>query len=287
MEHQIKRAVAFIERYIGEDFPADAPAREGGMSYYHFCRAFTAMTGISPGMYVRRRRLSIAAERLRTSNMSVIDIALDSGFDSHEAFTRAFKSMFGMNPRDFRGTDTAYYHLLQPIFDDAFLDHIFSQSITLKPEERRFKGAVVTGLCQSYHFGDDPHDLNRLWQRFNARQAEIDPNKCCEIAYGICTTDTSKKPMDSSFNYIAGLAVDDVDKPKDMVTQTIPTATYWVYTHEGDLASFKDTIAYIWGVSLPKNKKAPTHPIDFELYDERFDVETLTGQIEVWIPIGE
>ncbi len=45
--------------------------------------------------YVRRRRLSVALEQLMTTKRSIVDIALDSGFESQEAFTRAFKAMFG------------------------------------------------------------------------------------------------------------------------------------------------------------------------------------------------
>lgn len=287
MDSQIKRAVDFIERHMGEDFPFDAPAREGGLSYYHFCRYFTAMTGMSPGLYTRRRRLSIAAVMLRDTKASVVDIALDAGFETHEAFTRAFKSMFGLNPRDFRQSDADYYHLQQPVFDESFLNHILSQTITLKPEERSLKETLVTGLQSQFTIGDDPHELNKLWQQFNARQAEIDPDLKCAEAYGVCMSGYQGALIDSRFQYIAGLAVGDVKRPDDMVTQILPAATYWVYTHDGPLAKMKDTIAYIWGVSLPKNKKAPIHPIDFELYDERFDVETLSGQIEIWIPVAD
>jgi AraC family transcriptional regulator len=285
MHNQIKRAVDFIEAHLHEDLKADAPAQEAGMSYYHFNRTFTALTGISPGLYRRRRLLSIAADQLRETRASVINIALDAGFDSHEAFTRAFKIMFGLSPREFRHSQSDYYHLSQPVFDEALLYHIATTAITTLPEERSMNEMIVTGLEKRYKFGDNPLELNKLWQEFNNRYEEIDPDSKCSTAYGICKGFFDGSLPESHFDYIAGIEYHGETIPDEMTTCIIPAATYLVYTHDGPLSSLKETVQFIWGVSLPKLKETPCFPLYFELYDERFNVQTLSGQIEIWIPI--
>jgi AraC family transcriptional regulator len=61
-------------------------------------RIFSYICGISISEYVRRRRLTEAANKLLHSNDSVINIAMEYGYDSHAAFTRAFKEHFGVPP---------------------------------------------------------------------------------------------------------------------------------------------------------------------------------------------
>jgi AraC-like DNA-binding protein len=63
---------------------------------------FRGDVGLSPFAYLRLRRLSVAAQRLGSSNAKVIDVAFDFVFDSHEGFTRAFTRHFGLSPRQYR-----------------------------------------------------------------------------------------------------------------------------------------------------------------------------------------
>lgn len=95
---QIQRAITFIEDHLEEDLRPDAIAREARMSMWHFQRIFSAALGQPLMDYVRRRRLSRAMEVLCSRREGILDIALDSGFRSQEAFTRAFKAMFGVTP---------------------------------------------------------------------------------------------------------------------------------------------------------------------------------------------
>jgi AraC family transcriptional regulator len=69
---------------------------------FHFHRVFRELTGEPVRRYIRRLRLELAAHRLLFTDRSVIRIALEAGYESHEAFTRAFKQSFGSAPVDFR-----------------------------------------------------------------------------------------------------------------------------------------------------------------------------------------
>lgn len=77
-------------------------AERAGFSRHHFHRVFRGMTGESVMGLVRRLRMERAAQRLRFGHAPVTDVALASGYGSHEAFTRAFRERFGVAPREFR-----------------------------------------------------------------------------------------------------------------------------------------------------------------------------------------
>jgi AraC family transcriptional regulator len=79
-----------------------ALAGQAGLSTFHLHRVFSAAAGETPKQFTLRLRLGRAAAMLLTSEDAVLDIALGCGFQSHEAFCRAFRKRFGMTPSDYR-----------------------------------------------------------------------------------------------------------------------------------------------------------------------------------------
>jgi len=77
-------------------------SRKLGYSEFHATRKFKELSGMPFRDYLRLRKLAFALIEVRDSERTLIDIALDYGFSSHEAFTRAFKSIYGIAPRDYR-----------------------------------------------------------------------------------------------------------------------------------------------------------------------------------------
>lgn len=82
-------------------------ARLLGYSDYHFTKRFHAITGLSFRTYLRTRRLAFALVEVRDTNHRLLDIALDYGFSSHEAFSRAFKAEYGVSPTQYRKNPVA------------------------------------------------------------------------------------------------------------------------------------------------------------------------------------
>ena len=105
---------AYIEAHLGEPITMAALARAACYSQWHAARMFRDVTGKPPFEYIRMRRLSAAAQRLRETSSKVIDVAFDFVFDSHEGFTRAFARQFGMSPARFRRTDSPVRLFLPP-----------------------------------------------------------------------------------------------------------------------------------------------------------------------------
>jgi AraC-like DNA-binding protein len=77
-------------------------ARAACFSQRQFHRLMVQVFGETPGTYQRRRRLDLGAWLLLTSRATILDIALETGFESHETFTRAFRTRFGITPSAFR-----------------------------------------------------------------------------------------------------------------------------------------------------------------------------------------
>ncbi len=102
----IQTIVDEIDRCIkngnGEALTLTFLARRLGYSEFHTTRRFREISGMQFRDYLRRRRLAFALLAVRDSQRSILDIALDHGFSSHAAFTRAFKDAYGMTPSEYR-----------------------------------------------------------------------------------------------------------------------------------------------------------------------------------------
>jgi AraC family transcriptional regulator len=95
-------AFAFAATHLDEDLSLAALATQSGLSAFHLHRVFAAVAGETPKQYTLRLRLGYAAVMLITTDDSVLDVALSCGFQSHEAFSRAFRRRFGMTPSAYR-----------------------------------------------------------------------------------------------------------------------------------------------------------------------------------------
>lgn len=101
-------ALMQCEEHLDDQVSLADLASIAGYSPHHFHRIFRAVVGEAPKEYVRRLRLELAVRRLKTTPDDVLDIALASGFATHETFTRAFVHRFGISPSEFRSVVLAY-----------------------------------------------------------------------------------------------------------------------------------------------------------------------------------
>jgi len=92
----------YIERNIENDITPDEAAKKANYSLKQLNRIFSLTTGLTLGEYIRWYKLTQALFDLKYSEMSIIDIAFKYGYESQEAFTRAFKEVFSLNPGKFK-----------------------------------------------------------------------------------------------------------------------------------------------------------------------------------------
>lgn len=101
---RMNSAMEYIETNLADTILFDEIAQRACCSTYHFQRMFPFITGVSLSEYIRRRRLTLAAFELQTTASKVIDVAMKYGYDSPEAFARAFKNLHGIMPISARDT---------------------------------------------------------------------------------------------------------------------------------------------------------------------------------------
>ncbi|MEO0565873.1 MAG: AraC family transcriptional regulator [Chloroflexota bacterium] len=92
----------YIHQHLNENLTREVLADVAGYSVPHFHRVFTAHTGESVTRFVRRKRLIRAGQKLRIGAVDITQVALAAGYESHAAFSKAFKRETGLSPRAFR-----------------------------------------------------------------------------------------------------------------------------------------------------------------------------------------
>src|SRR5262245_38540785 len=111
-----EKALWFVESHFASEISLDEVAAVAQVSRYHMTRAFAAATGMPVIAYARARRLSEAAKTLATGAPDILSVALEAGYGSHEAFTRAFREQFGLTPEQLRaGRVLDIIPLVEPI----------------------------------------------------------------------------------------------------------------------------------------------------------------------------
>ena len=92
----------YIDGRLADSISLDAMAAVAELSRCHFARAFKQSVGTSPHAYVVQRRLDRAERLLADTDLSLCQVALDSGFSDQSHFSSCFRKSFGESPRSFR-----------------------------------------------------------------------------------------------------------------------------------------------------------------------------------------
>lgn len=99
---QMNKAMDYIEEHLFSELDYQMIFKISGCSEYHFRRMFSFLSNISLGEYIRSRKLSQAATLLKTSSIKVIDLAFLLGYESSDAFSKAFTSFHNISPTNAR-----------------------------------------------------------------------------------------------------------------------------------------------------------------------------------------
>lgn len=283
----LEKAIEYIEQHLSEDISVKDVANEAGYSLYHLIRIFASLTGEPVGSYIQKRRLSNAAKMLLHSNMRVIDIAIESGFSSSEAFSRAFKAVYGASPAVYRKDGVDLYIGTKPSLDKETLRHL-SNGITVKPSFIEIDSILIAGIRGETTLFQNT--LPKLWEKFNLIRKDI-PTFQGARGFGICETDRTEtaltKDGDIMFSEMVGIEIDKLDPLLDEVAiKTIEGGRYAVFTHKGTIETLLKTYEYIWGSWFLFTKEEIDDRKDLEIYDERFlGPDNPQSQIDIYIPI--
>ena len=92
----------YIREHIDGPLSREVLAEVAGFSVPHFHRIFTSQMGENISNYVRRLRLERAGRKLRMGAVDITEVALAAGYDTHAAFSKAFRQQYGLSPSEFR-----------------------------------------------------------------------------------------------------------------------------------------------------------------------------------------
>ena len=151
------------------------------------------MVGDTFGGYIRDRRLTKAAQTLLNYELGIIDIAFSVRFNSHEAFTRSFRSCFNLSPKAFRKIRTSIILNEKPLLTTELLYHLAKEIkrdpiITIR-KEKTIVGFNTT-IPSPFIANDGSCDLLYLsWINFLERQTEI-KNRIPETFFGLSISES-------------------------------------------------------------------------------------------------
>ncbi|UVC10343.1 AraC family transcriptional regulator [Rhizobium sp. TH2] len=273
----IENAIWQVESNLRRPIALETIAEMSGVTPTYLTRAFASATGNSLMRYARARRLSEAARILALGVPDILGLALDVGYGSHEAFTRAFREHFGLTPESVRDARTTrHLELTEPMIMDASPKPNLAEPKIEKRDKMLFAGLIKTYAMK------DIGGIPALWEQFNAMEGGLTNVVNPKVAYGASLSYTEE----TGCEYMAAVEVSSLaDVPKEFQTATIPAATYAIFSQPGHITLMRPTIMSIWQDWLPRSGYTAEEAPLVEFYPSTFDPVTGNGGFEVWIPV--
>lgn len=282
---RLQRVLDHIEAHLGDDLSVDVLSGVAAFSKFHFHRQFTAVVGMSVAKYVQGLRLRRAAHKLAfRDGESILDIALDCGYEGPEAFARAFKKTFSQTPSDYRrqpswdsGQDT-----LNPLREtrERFITQTTDiQNVTLITTDD-------TRVAVAEHRGN-PITIGDTARRFITWRKEhgTPPSKSATFNIFYDDPDTTN-PTDFRMDICAAITSAVAPNDEGVVEKVIPGGRCAVLRHVGTDASFGKAAHALYGEWLPNSGEELR---DFPLYCQRItffpDVAEHEAVTELFLPL--
>lgn len=136
MDEYMQLMIDWIEENLTNEFSLDELAHYMGYSPYYCSFKFHQATGLSIRRYILLRKLYLSIEELR-SNRKILDIAVEYGYSSQEAYSRAFKSVFGTSPKAFQMNKLPVQSFVKPTINQS--KDGFMMNFTRENEMERLK----------------------------------------------------------------------------------------------------------------------------------------------------
>jgi AraC family transcriptional regulator len=297
-EQMLIGALVHIQTRLEDDLSLEALAHRAGFSAHHFHRIFTEFVGEPVKEYIRRLRLERGAYRLKISQDSVLKIALEAGFKSHETFTRAFVRQFGVTPSTFRKN-----------FLSAARDHerrlqlqmvqprVFAREPALLPNQAtevrvRIERVKPVQVAFIRHIGpyqgvlEPGAPLASLWEAlfaWGAANRLVGPDT---LLVGIPQDDPGVTPPEKQ-RFDVGVQVPEFRNPTGSIgCQTINPGVYAVGRHYGSFEQLADTYAHVYNTCVATGHYQLRLGPPFEVYKHaRVRNDLSINYTDVYMPV--
>lgn len=270
--------MTYIEKHLTDEISYDELAKLAHCSTYHFQRMFSYMAGVPLSEYIRRRRMSLAAVDLQTTDMKVIDIALKYGYNSPTAFNRAFKTIHQISPSETRN-NIVVLSSFPPLEFTLSIKGV--EKMNYRIEEKNELRIVGISEALSKNIEENFEVVPKIWNEFASQGifAQLIPlmNNKLPGVLGISACFTEE-------NWRYYLAVtSDTPCPEGLEEYKIPAFTWAVFSGSGAMPTaiqeLEKRIVTEW---LPTSGYEYANGPDIEVY---LTPDPADSVFEVWIPV--
>ncbi|HWL13175.1 MAG TPA: AraC family transcriptional regulator [Ureibacillus sp.] len=281
----IQKAIDYIEQnLLDTDLSIEHIAKACNSSAFHFQRIFSILTEITVGDYIRRRRLTLAAQDLINTKDKIIDIAYKYGYETPESFSKAFRKQHSLSPKEARkklGPLQSYNRLVIKIKLEGALPMNYKivekkafQVVGIKRSYSYKNGENLSGIPQ---FWNDAHADGTNDQLFDLNNGEI------QGVLGVCIVEENKKNEGEMEYWIATARNGNV--PKGMDSYEIPPSKWVIFEVHGAMPhAMQDTWKKIYSEWFPSNPFKPAGTAELEVYTNG-NPSNPNYYSEIWIPI--
>ncbi|KGA97166.1 AraC family transcriptional regulator [Alkalihalobacillus alcalophilus ATCC 27647 = CGMCC 1.3604] len=275
-------SIEYIESRLQEKIEIEELAKITHFTKFHYQRMFYMLTGVTVAEYIRRRRLTLAAQELLSSKEKVIDVAMKYRYDSPEAFTRAFRKLHGVSPSQVRKNGiklSAYPKISFQLQIKGAID------MNYQILEKGKMEVVGKSIRISTENGENHQKIPLFWNEFNSDGSSEELEKVCtELGYlGVCLNfDEEQK----EFDYMIAVEIRAGEKvPNGYVKEMIPAATWAVFEAVGPAAkAVPEVTGRIFSEWLPSTGYELANKPELEVYPAG-DVTAHDYRTEIWMPI--
>jgi len=273
-----EQALWILERNSAQQLGLNDIAAACGVSRSHLANAFGTATGRPVMQYLKARRLSEAAQRLAAGAPDILTVALDFGYGSHEAFTRAFRDQFGVTPQQVRaGGSVEGIVITAPLLISNGPSRPIQHGLQ-QLGRRRFIGLAVP--C-SWH---ETVHIPGQWQRFVSEFYEDIARRVQQMPVGMCEAPDE----DGCFRYIAAAEVEAFERhASELISIEIAPTTYAVFEHEGHVSTIFNTYGAIWNEALSAIGRTAAPGPSLEFHNDAFDPDTGLGGVRIFVPLQD
>lgn len=283
---RLQRVLQYIDQHLQDDLSLETLSGIAAFSKYHFHRQFTDLLGISVHHYVQLRRLKRATYRLAFRNdSSIIEIALECGYEGPESFARAFKQRVGQSPSAFRKQPQwiPWHSAYQPASETR--NKLMTEKIPDLPVE--IVAFAATPIAVLEHRGS-PALIGESVRRFIAwrKQSGLPPR--LSATYNILYDNPMETPP-ADFRLDLGAATTRDVTPNDagIITKIIPAGRCAKLRHIGTEESFATALVALYVEWLPKSGEELR---DFPLFCQRIsffpDVPEHEAVTDIFLPLA-
>ena len=227
----INHAIGYMEDHLTEQITLEDIAKSVDLSVFHFHRAFSMLTGMSPGEYLRKRRLSQAAAELVNKDEKVIDIALKYGYETPESFTKAFTRFHGISPMQARKGSTIQFMSRYTVRITIEGGQIMEYKI------EKWEAMDLLVHAKDFHPETSDKEIPMFWDEYYADEEY----RKVPGYLGVCAQQKSDSDV---FRYGIGCKASDVNGvPKGFEILHLPEYTWAVFKCVGPMP---DAIQDMW-----------------------------------------